>query len=218
MDSVDQKRREVFAFLAAHGVLLAAQGSVQESYRLYKGRKLGPFFRLSFREAGQQRSLYIGRDQALAAEIKAQMQKLRAPRAHARQLERCLADCRGSLKVAKLEFRRRLEAEGLRLQGNEIRGWRTQRHLASVPPTWPARQGPVMGQERGASAQPPLPQPPRVSCRYFPPVAIRPSQNTLPERPDHLEYPPQELVPGQPKWWAKNHVALSKRIPDHAIY
>ena len=128
MRAVDQKKREqLFRFLAEHGAWLAAQGSVQVSYRLYKGRKLGPFFRLSFRQAGQQRSMYIGRDRALAAAVETELKKLQGPRWCARQIDRCLADCRHNLKEARLEFRRRLETQGLRLQGGEIRGWRTRR-------------------------------------------------------------------------------------------
>ena len=108
MTSVDQKRGELLGFLAAHSARFAAQGSVQESHRLYQGRKLGPYYRLSFREAGRQCSLYIGRDRVLAAEIQAQLQKLQEPRVRTRQLERCLADCRRNLQAAKVEFRRRL--------------------------------------------------------------------------------------------------------------
>jgi hypothetical protein len=140
MRAVDQNRRDrLFRFLSAHGALLAAQGSVQESYRLYQGRKLGPFFRLSFRQAGKQRSLYIGGDRALAAAIEGQLQTLQAPRSNARQIERCLADCCQSLQAAKQELRRCLEAQGLHLQGNEIRGWRTRRHLASAPTNLPVQ-------------------------------------------------------------------------------
>lgn len=160
MRVVDQKRNDLIHFVAEHGALFAAQGSVQESYRLYQGRKLGPFFRLSFREAGKQRSLYIGRDRALAAEINGQLQKLQEPLARARQVDRWLAQCRRSLKLAKLEFRRRLQTHGLRLQGNEIRGWRAQRKLATSPTIRLARRSTAIGQEPSVSAPPPVPQQP----------------------------------------------------------
>ena len=128
MRVVDQKRDDLLRFLAEHSDLFALQGSVQESYRVYQGRQLGPFFRLSFRQAGKQRSRYIGRDPALAAQIERRLEELQAPLVGARQIERSLADQRHQLKLAKVEFRRRLEAHGLRLQGNEIRGWRTRRN------------------------------------------------------------------------------------------
>jgi hypothetical protein len=132
METVDQKRCQLLRFLADHGDLFAAQGSVQASYRRYQGRKLGPFFRLSFRQAGKQRSRYIGQDRALAAQIERRLQELQAPLVGARQIERSLSEHRRHLKLAKVEFRRRLEAHGLRLQGNEIRGWRTRQHAASL--------------------------------------------------------------------------------------
>jgi hypothetical protein len=144
MRSVDQKRHELFRFLAEHGTLLGGQGSIQQSYRVYQGRKLGPFFRLSFREGGKQRSRYIGPDRALVAEIERHLQKLQAPLVAARQIERSLAEHRRQLKLGKAEFRRRLEVHGLRLQGNEIRGWR---NVASAPLTCPVRQGAATEQE-----------------------------------------------------------------------
>jgi hypothetical protein len=153
MRSVDQKRRELFRFLAEHSALLALQGSIQASYRVYRGRQLGPFFRLSFREAGKQRSRYIGGDRALAAEIGRHLQKLQAPLSGARQIERSLTEHRHQLKLAKAEFRRHLEVHGLRLQGNEIRGWR---NVAFAPLTCPVRQGAAIEQEPAATARLPV--------------------------------------------------------------
>jgi hypothetical protein len=224
MDSVHQKRRaKLFRFLSAHGSLLATQGSVQGSYRRYQGRKLGPFFRLSFREAGKQRSLYIGRDQALAAEIQAHVQKLQAPRAQARQLERSLADCRRNLKLAKLEFRCRLQTQGLRLRGNEIRGWRTHRQLGSapstlpvqtlsMPSTHPARGNTAIGTERSASASSPMSRRlfcwDKRSCPHPRFVAGHGCQSNSTPR----ECQPEEYALAPPGPWAQNHAL--KRIPD----
>jgi hypothetical protein len=232
MPVVDQKRRELLRFLAEHGDLFASQGSVQEAYRLYKGRKLGPFFRLSFREAGKQRSLYIGRDRALAGAIERQLQTLQASRARARQLERCLADCRRSLQAAKLEFRCRLEAQGLHLQGNEIRGWRTHRHRASAPTmlpvptprhvarapsTHPAQRSAVTGSER-RTFRPSLVWRQlscldKPTCRLPQFAARQGCQNC--STPWECQPDQEHAAPRGP--WAQED-ALSKRITDHALF
>jgi hypothetical protein len=155
MQSVDQKSHDLLRFLAEHSDLFAVQGSVQESYRWYQGRQLGPFFRLSFRQAGKQRSRYLGRDPALAAQIESRLQELQAPLVTARQIERSLAEHRRQLKLAKVEFRRHVEAHQLRLQGNEVRGWRTRANVALAPLSGAAREGAGMAAERTASAEPP---------------------------------------------------------------
>jgi hypothetical protein len=233
MRSVNQKRNDLLRFVAAHGALLAVQGSVQETYRHYKGRRLGPFFRLSFRQAGKQRSLYIGRDRGLASAIEGQLQTLQAPRSNARQLERCLAECRRNLQAAKQEFRCRLEAQGLRLQGNEIRGWRTQRQLAVAPPTPPGQMPrPVtrapsthptqriadLGSERGAS------RPWSVWRQLFcldkrpccqPRFAVGQGCNKNSSTPQECQ--PQERALAQPGPSAQDHT-LNEGIPDHAVF
>jgi hypothetical protein len=219
MRPVDQKREVLFRFLAQRGGLVAAQGSVQgsvqESYRVHKGRKLGPYFRLSFREAGKQRSCYIGRNRAFAAEIEKELQKLQAPRLFFRQVQRCLADCRRDHRIAQQELRRRLETHGLRLQGNEIRGWRRQRAFARAPAIRPARLGAVMGQ--GMIVVPPVPRAFLFENRanHWPRCLFGKRSTTCPTK---REYRPQALVPERPDPWATNHAAFRKGFPDHAVY
>jgi hypothetical protein len=217
MRTVDQKRRELFRFLAEHSALFAGQGSIQASYRVYRGRKLGPFFRLSFREGGKQRSQYIGCDRNLAAEIEKQLQKLQEPLLRAREVERWLGHCRQNLKVAKLEFRRRLEKHGLRLQGNEVRGWRVPQRVAVAPTTPPAWRGAATAEERSAYAQPPVPRQPSCWNRRFLPTTIRrwPALHAL---LDQREYRPEERMLEQPEPWAKHRAAPSRRVRNHAVY
>jgi hypothetical protein len=217
MAGVDQKRDQLLRFLAEHGGLFAAQGSVQESYRLYQGRKLGPFFRLSFREAGKQRSWYIGRDRAFAAEIEKELQKLQAPRLFVRQVQRCLAHCRRDLRVARQEWRRRLEKYGLRLQGNEVRGWRRQRDVAQAPAIHPARLGAARGQQGITRAQVPVPPPVLFEKRanHWPRFALVKRCKTSPTQ---REYRPQAPVLERPSPWVTNHATVRKGFPDHAVY
>ena len=63
-DFVDQKTKRryeaVRAWIFAHRRLLATQGTVTASWREYQGRRLGPFYRLAYREGNRQRSVYLG--------------------------------------------------------------------------------------------------------------------------------------------------------------
>lgn len=212
MPSVDQKRRELLRFLAEHGGLLAAQGSVQETYRCYQGRRLGPFFRLSFREAGKQRAVYIGRDRALAAEIQRHLQELQAPLLWARQLERSLAQHRRALRTAKLEFRRRLEAQGLRLQGNEIRGWRRQQQVVSAALHRPARRGAALRPGRDAPAPPPA-----GWLRGLPPQTPR-RRSPLRQPLEPLDCQPKEPALVQPEPLPQSEATLRRGLRAHGVY
>jgi hypothetical protein len=126
--TVAQKRRDVFQFLAARADLLCQQGSVQASWRSYRGKSLGPFFRLVYRQGGAQRSLYLGADPALAAEVRQALEELQRPLRDRREHEQRLAAARAEFKEQRRAFDRELFSFGLHLKGNQIRGWRTRRN------------------------------------------------------------------------------------------
>ena len=98
--SVDQKVAAQFervrAVVMAQPRRFARQGSVVASWRVYAGRKLGPYFRLAYREGRRQRSIYLGR----CAEL-------------ARRVRELLAELQGQLAVW-----------GIRLEGFRFRGVR----------------------------------------------------------------------------------------------
>jgi hypothetical protein len=122
---VDQKRRQALQFLADHAAVFCRQGSVQPSWRWYQRKKLGPFFRLVFRDGGTQSSLYLGADKELAAEVRRVLQEMQAPLRERRERDKQLALMQAALQEQKLDFDRQLRRLGLFLKGNEIRGWRS---------------------------------------------------------------------------------------------
>ncbi len=125
LESVDQKARIAVSLIRDRPDLFCCQGSVQTTWRSYRGRRLGPYFRLSYRIDCQQRSLYLGADQKTVAIVREALAV--AQQHHREQLS--LAQCRQAVRSALRETRRQFNDEltsvGLHLKGTEIRGWRT---------------------------------------------------------------------------------------------
>src|SRR4030042_6599751 len=59
--TVDQNTHRALGLIASRPTLFARQGAVVATWRRYGGRRLGPYFRLAYREAGRQCSVYLGR-------------------------------------------------------------------------------------------------------------------------------------------------------------
>jgi hypothetical protein len=133
-ESVDQRRARVLAFLAGHAEALCRGGSVQQSWRYRGGRRLGPFFRLAYREGAKQCSLYLGRDPALAGEVRAALRQLQAPLRQQREADHRLAEIRAELRQQRRALDGELAQRGLRRKGSEIRGWRTLKGPPREPP------------------------------------------------------------------------------------
>jgi len=127
MKSVDQKRQALTNYLREHADNFARQGSVRATWRMHQGKKLGPFYLLVHREAGRQRTLYIGADRALADEVQQQLAELQAPLRSERAFDRQLARLHQDFQEQKHVFARHLQQYGLRLKGTEVRGWRSFR-------------------------------------------------------------------------------------------
>jgi hypothetical protein len=120
-------------------MLFARQGAVVASWRYYRGRKLGPYFRLAYRQYGRQQFVYLGREGALVQRVRAVLAHLHAPRRAARALAHARHLAMASLRTAKVRLDSGLRGWGLRLKGLEIRGWRTSllRGLQSFRPQVP---------------------------------------------------------------------------------
>lgn len=132
-ESVAQKRRRiVLEFISTNGALFDRQGSVQESWRYYQGRRLGPFFRLVFRRNGWQQSRYLGADPILAADVRRALRDLQRPRRERRLLDHLRAYARPALAEAKRVLDTELRRYGACRKGFEIRGVRRLRAALSV--------------------------------------------------------------------------------------
>ncbi len=64
MRLVDQKRantiNRISGYILGLKSLFSRQGTVIATWRDYHGRKLGPYYRLAWRDSGRQCSLYLG--------------------------------------------------------------------------------------------------------------------------------------------------------------
>ena len=83
-DFVDQKLRGVLELIEQQPELFAKQGSVVETWRAYHGRKLGPYYRLAYRDGGRQRSIYLGASKERARRVQAALSALQHPAAESR--------------------------------------------------------------------------------------------------------------------------------------
>jgi hypothetical protein len=124
-ETVDQKTHPALALIAAEPGRFRRQGVVVAGWRTYRGRKLGPYYRLAFRRDARQCSVYLGRCRELADRVRAALKRLREPLRRARQIARMRAAVKASLRREKLRLEGQLRKFGLYLKGFETRGWRT---------------------------------------------------------------------------------------------
>ena len=130
--SADQHVHPALALLAARPDLFARQGSVVASWRRRGTRTYGPYYRLIYREEGRQRSLYLGRAGGLVEEIRGRLRRLQAPLRNGRASKRAGRQAATLMRASKARLNLQLPPWGLRLQGFEVRGWRTSPIWATV--------------------------------------------------------------------------------------
>lgn len=129
---VDQKAVRKFQavkrWIEARRDRLSRQGAVVETFRNYRGRKLGPYYRLAYRDRdGRQRSIYLGASVELAEQVWGLLVECQAELREQRERRRVRRVLHAELKKAKALWADELAKRGLRLQGHEVRGWRGSR-------------------------------------------------------------------------------------------
>ena len=165
-ESVHQKVAERFervrAYLVARPRLFATQGAVVATSRTYRGRRLGPYFQLAWREAGRLRRLYLGRSLELVDRVRELLERLQRPARERRVLARLKRQTRSALRRWLDEMRPFLARWGVEFKGFELRGvWRSLRRYAhafapaefaqALPDPRP-RVSPILGSLRPLSA------------------------------------------------------------------
>ena len=128
----NQPRHRALALIAARPDFFSLRGAVVASWRYKNGCKLGPYFRLFYREEGRQHSIYLGREGPLVRQVRAELARLQHWVRQKRAYRRARAAVTASLRRAKAELDRRLRPWGLCLKGYEVRGWRSHPVLRSV--------------------------------------------------------------------------------------
>jgi len=122
---VDQQTHPAPALIARRAELFARQGSIVAAWRRRGSRTYGPYYRLSYREDGRQRSVYLGREGAVVAQLRQELADLQRPWRQYRAVARLERQVETALRAEKGRLNRHLRLLGLRLQGFEVRGWRT---------------------------------------------------------------------------------------------
>ena len=69
----------LFEKVLARQELIARGGHLAASWKTYRGKRLGPYYRVEFRETRTRRKIYIGRDQRLAELAGALLEELKRP-------------------------------------------------------------------------------------------------------------------------------------------
>ena len=123
-DPVTQKPHRALELIGLRPAAFARQGSVVATWRSYGGRKLGPYYRLVYREEGRQRTVYLGRAGELVDRVRAALAKLQRPIRERRRLARIGGQVRVALRREKARLGMILRRWGLYLKGFELRGGR----------------------------------------------------------------------------------------------
>lgn len=134
-DLVDQKTAarlgRIESYLLQHPALFATQGTVVATWRVYRGRRLGPYFQIAYRRAGRQRAIYVGRSEELAQRVRRLLDRLQGLHRGRQVSKRLQAQVRASLRRTKAQLRGLLAVWGIKLKGFEFRGVR--RALVTPP-------------------------------------------------------------------------------------
>lgn len=123
----DQLPHPALRLIAARPDLFCRQGHVAASYRCRNGKRFGPYYRLSYREEGRQRSIYLGPAGELVERVRQALTTRQRPVTQYRLFDRMAEQIRSSLRIQRLRVGALLRPFGLRLKGAEVRGWRLSR-------------------------------------------------------------------------------------------
>ena len=111
-------------FINANAQTFARCGTVVASYRTRGTKRYGPYYRVAYRIAGRQCSIYLGHCKQLADRARQLLAKLQHPRDQRRLLKRAKRAQRATFKRVIRDWQQMIRAYGLDLRGCEIRGWR----------------------------------------------------------------------------------------------
>jgi hypothetical protein len=120
-----QRDIKIEAYFARHSAALSRQGAVVAGWRWRAGRRMGPYFRLDLRHECRKPSLYLGREGPFVANIRARLAQLQDRHRHEQLFARAHRVIGRGRKEARAKLASELEKFGLRLQGSEVRGFRS---------------------------------------------------------------------------------------------
>jgi hypothetical protein len=142
--------QRVMRWMMDRAALLSRQGYVAETWRFHRGRRLGPYYQLRYREQHCARSLYLGRDPALTEQVRERLRHMQATRRVMREAKKEWQRERATLRQLLAPARAELRRIGLWMKGFEIRGpvraclraYFAQASFDFTPPAWAAYAAP----------------------------------------------------------------------------
>ncbi len=133
--SRDQQQRvdQVCELVRAQLGVFSRQGAIVATWREHQGRKLGPYYRLAWREEGRQRSRYLGCSTWVVEKVRELLARVQQELRQGRQLRRLERTARAAMRWSKGLLRKELGRLGLWLKGFEVRGGRLADALRTDP-------------------------------------------------------------------------------------
>ncbi len=134
------KHHPALQLLRNHPERFTRQGSIVATWRTYRGRRLGPYYRLVWRENGRQRTLYLGRQGPIVDEVRRLLGIIQAPT----RLQRIIRKRRAGFRREVLRPLKRYLDETFLVYGGGLylKGWELRGHYARAGKLPPLRLPP----------------------------------------------------------------------------
>jgi hypothetical protein len=120
-ERADARFKTIRRRMLAAAPALAESGAIRATWRTYRGRRLGPYFRVVYCYRGRQKWIYVGRSAELAGRLRQLLALFQAPAAERRQLRRLCVAARRALRTQKAAWQAELARHGLLAKGFELR-------------------------------------------------------------------------------------------------
>lgn len=122
---VNQTTHPALALIAQRPELFSRQGSVVATWRGKGEQRRGPYYQLTYREAGRQCWVYLGKAGAVVDAVRNALEPLQCALRCYREFQRLRRSAMASLRIEKSKMAQEFRKLGLQLKGFEVRGWRS---------------------------------------------------------------------------------------------
>jgi hypothetical protein len=134
------REKRLKQILDTHPSIFKTQGAIVSGWRYRDGKTFGPYYRLVWREDGQQKSFHLGGEGDLVEFARQYLRVLRAPRRREQAIERTMCRLRAARREALGRVDKELSMIGLRRKGSEIRRLHPASKLATRSPGPPKEE------------------------------------------------------------------------------
>jgi hypothetical protein len=129
-EHTDPRFRRIAQRILTHAETIAREGTIVASWCWRGGHRLGPYWRIAFRDRGRQKSIYLGRSEPLLRQVRQLLVDLKQPQRQEKSLCLLHRQARAELRRRKALWDRDLRARGLYTRGYAVRGTRRLHRLA----------------------------------------------------------------------------------------